>query len=193
MIRPMKSIRTLWPRRSECVHTDKKASLKGAQRAVQALGNGRNSEGFTLAEVLAALAVMGVATFLFLRLFSTSLDITVASRSLKVATEIAENHLLELTQYPKMDDPSQLAAGALVPLTALSECPPPAVLPLDASAREREKNFYSKFSWEGYVRLPDEQAAYVEVIVAVRWFARGRDQVLTLTSCLPRTALEKTS
>jgi len=160
--------------------------------------SGRADHGFTLVEVLAALTIVGVATYLFIALFASSLDLAQASRNLKVAADLAEGRLYDLVHHPAgyaWPSLAEVRAGDLAPVrpdagTDGSTEAMPAAMPLDPASRRRETVFHEKFSQEAFARLPRPDAAYLEVTAVIRWVERGRDQVFMLTSCVPRTVLE---
>ncbi len=156
-----------------------------------------NGGGFTLIEILAALSIMGVATFLFISLFTSSLELAQASRNLKVAADLADSQLHDLAHnaggyvWPDVED---VQGGELVRVRpegtqSRAAVPHPSAMPLDPAAHRRETNFYQKFSWDAYARLPRPQSPYVEVTVVVRWADRGRDRVFALASCMPRAVI----
>lgn len=63
---------------------------------------------------------------------------------------------------------------------------PPVAMPTEKRAYNRERTFYRDFMIESLARVPQRDSNYVEIIIVVRWVVNGRDQVLTLTSCVSR-------
>ena len=152
----------------------------------------RESSGFTLVEMLGALAVAGVAAFIVISLFSWSLALGQESRRQAVAANMASELLTRMHRasdefvWPELDG---LSAGEHVPVETSDafevEAGRPQVMPTVARLREAESAFREAFQWEAFVRWPDEDANYLELTVAVYWEARGRERVYTLTSALP--------
>jgi len=153
--------------------------------------------GFTLAEILAALAVMAVATSVFVSMFTSALGLAQMSRNTKVAVDLADTQLQHIVRNPNLYVWPGLQAfqsGELAPVHAAQKDGDgkfslPAVMPLTKAARQRETAFYGKFTWDAYARMPNPQASYAEVTVVVRWLDRGRERVLALTSSVPKTVI----
>ena len=79
--------------------------------------------GFTLLELLTALAVLGVAATIFLRLFSSSYSLADTSRSHEVALNLAEEYLAAIQSNPERfawPDLEDTAAGGAVKLSWIS-------------------------------------------------------------------------
>ena len=152
----------------------------------------RESSGFTLVEMLAALAVAGVAAFIVISLFSWSLVLGQESRRHSMAAGMASELLTRMHQapdefvWPELDD---ISTGEHVPVEASDahEAEPglPATMPTVNRLRDAEIAFREAFHWKAFVKRPSENAHYVELTVAVYWEAQGRERVYTLTSALP--------
>lgn len=161
---------------------------------------GAGNSGFTLIEVLTALVVMGVATSIFFGLFAASISLGNASRGEKVAAQLAVECLADLQTHPaQFSWPAfgEVEHGELLPIprageedAPLSQAAPPAVMPTEKGAHDRERNFYRDFTSEAFARLPSEGANYVDVVVVIHWVQEGRKRLLSLTSCMPRAAVE---
>ena len=157
--------------------------------------------GFTLLEVLVALVIMGVASSIFLTLYSASAAVAQSNRSMQAAANLASEYLSAIIANPnqyRWPDFDNKPYGELYPVIRvgdeglpLKQADPPRVRPTNEQASEREKNFYAGFSWEAFTVLPAEDTDYVEVLVNVWWQERGRDRVFSLTSCLPRHRTER--
>ena len=157
--------------------------------------------GFSLLEILVALIIMGVASSIFLALYSASAAVAQSNRSMRTAADLAGEYLSEIVanpdqySWPDFDKKPYGAMHSVVregdTALPLRLADPPGVRPTDERASEREKNFYAGFLWEAYTVLPTEDADYVEVFVNVWWQERGRDRVFSLTSCLPRYRTER--
>ncbi len=158
--------------------------------------------GFTLVEILVALAVIGVASSLMFSLFFATMDLADTGRSTKVASALATEQLAAMERAPgafvcKLND---VPAGSFAPVSLRGQrdnitprTPPPPSLPIAERAYNREENFYNKFIWEAYARLPREDAAYADVTVVIRWHDKGRERLVTVSSALARTLLEEMS
>lgn len=161
--------------------------------------------GFTLIEVLVALAVVGTAATIFISLFGSSLVLSRLNRSRVVASSLAEGQLEEILENSS-DYVWNLAggeAGELVELIPAKGAQgdsdsagslgrsfgPLSVVPVDSSASKREEDFYAKFRWRAYAALPEPDAKHVNVTVVVRWRDSGRERSVALTSSAPRYAL----
>lgn len=150
-------------------------------------------EGFTLVEVLVALAVLSAATWIILSLFTNSLKLERNARSTRVAAELARDRLADILARPTayawpaedaiagetpapltLKEPSQAGVFAL-----------PAVLPASPLAQSAEKVFYERFSWEAIVKRPAEGGGFYEVLVVVRWEEAKRPKQVVLTGSIP--------
>ncbi len=156
--------------------------------------------GFTLLELLVALAVVSVAATLFFSLYFSSFRYASTATYERTATAIAEAALVNLMQHPNAytwcfsetsdkgffrikTDAEEPAAGNLAE--------PPTALPPEEDAARRSETLYQKFRWRLYGRLPGSESPYYEVLAEVRWEEAGRKRAVTLTGAVPRTAVEK--
>ena len=144
--------------------------------------------GFTLMEVVVAVAILGVAISIFVSLYSGSLSLAETGKSRSIAVVLAEGQLNAILDNPDAfrwesgegqvdirlgtDDP---AAG-----NAFSA---PGALPPEARARDWQVNTYEEFRWQAFAN-PAESAPYHEVTLVVRWTEGGRNEVIALTSAL---------
>ena len=158
---------------------------------VQTRSRSTRRGGFTLIEILVAVAVLGVGATIFISLFSSSQDLAETSRSRTVATSLAERQLDAIQRDPgQYEWPSAaLEAGTMAevfPVGADPEAPRgfalPSTMPVDKASNAREANFMERFSWQAYARKPDVEAAHIELTVVVRWQEGGRDKSLAITS-----------
>jgi prepilin-type N-terminal cleavage/methylation domain-containing protein len=150
--------------------------------------------GFTLLEVLAALAVMAVATSVFISLYTASLGLARSSHGQRIAVRLAEEHLGDVVSHPAAIDWTALWAkqpGERATIVEMHTAEYPGTMPTDERAYFRTKNLYENFTWEAHaVRPPDDQS-FVVVIVEVRWVHEGRPRMLALTSAVPRSQLRE--
>ena len=157
--------------------------------------------GFTLLELLTALAVLGVAATIFLRLFSSSYSLADTSRSHEVALNLAEEYLAAIQSNPERfawPDLEDTASGKVQPIkpivngeTQESFTDPPAAMPTIRRAYNRDRSFYHDFSWAAFAVLPEADAQYVEVIVEISWTDEGSLRRFSLASIVPRSLAER--
>lgn len=155
--------------------------------------------GFTLFEMLVALAVLGVATGAIAALFGASMTIAANNRDVRIATSVADECLHALIGHPEryrwtpdaqhLFDLFPVVPGSLTEGNA--DVTPPSAMPVEPAAAERTQNEYKRFRWEAYGRLPAENAGYYEVTVVVRWTNGGRSKLVALTSTVARSRVEK--
>ena len=154
--------------------------------------------GFTLVEILTALFIIGVASTLFIQMYTASLGLSRASTRYEVASQIAEEYMVELQvnpqqfAWPNFDG----EVGNLLQIklmdddSALLKPSAPSVMPVAPRAHEREANLYDEFSWHAYAKIHEEDSNFVEVLVAVSWTQESRLRTFYLTSAVPRSVGE---
>jgi len=165
--------------------------------------------GFTLIEILVALAVVATAATILVSLFGSSLALSRSNRSQLVAASLAEEQMDSILRNSSkyvwnLDgaEPGQLVE--VVPVEpAKSEGPGPTkpavpagrpfdrlvAAPIEPASNAREENFYGKFRWQAYAALPQPNSKHVDVTVVVRWKDAGRDRLVAFTSSAPRFSL----
>lgn len=164
------------------------------------LHNDKNKRGagFTLVELVTALAVMSAALAISVSLFGNNIQLSRELRNNRVASEIAETQLALLCAHPEeydwsFDSPgadglflitprpdSQLVqSGTLLPDTELAT----------KRAQEKTVTLHRSFQWHAWGRLPSQSSTYVEVTISVHWRLSGRPKLMTLTSSIPRSSL----
>jgi len=154
-------------------------------------GRKRANAGFTLIEILVALAVLGVATSLIVSLYARSVSLGQQDRSRRAAYTVVEARLADLSLNPTAytwPDADALASGELVQIGATNggSALVPTTLPPLADANRREKEFYGRFATSAYARGSDEFPQLLEVTVVVNWTQEGRTQTASLTTAMPR-------
>lgn len=171
------------------------------------------ASGFTLLEVIAALAVLSVAVYILVSLFLASLRVGEGARLSDTAAAIASEQMQSLIHAPASyawpwpagvaspaeddaaaDRDDRSADGAVRPLSDPDNdwhaVAAPAALPVLQSEHRREQTFHERFAWRAYARpLGDTEADALEVTVVVRWVHRGREQTFALTSGISVHAL----
>ena len=153
----------------------------------------RGRTGFTLVEVVMALAVLSVATTIVISLWSKSLTFARLSRDHNVAASLAEERLADIQLHPARYDWAKFAGAAEGATEQIlmggTERPLPMDLPAPMppleSEDERETVYYGKFTWKAYAKKPAPSAGSLEVTVAVFWTYDGRDRTFILTSRMP--------
>ncbi|MFO7774166.1 MAG: prepilin-type N-terminal cleavage/methylation domain-containing protein [Candidatus Hydrogenedentota bacterium] len=152
----------------------------------------RYSSGFTLVEMLAALAVVGVAAFIVISLFSWSLVLAQESRRHSMAVGMASELLTRMHKAPEefvWPGLDEISSGEHVPVEAGdafdADAGLPRAMPTVSRLRDAEIAVRDAFQWEAFARRPDDDANYVQLTVAVYWQAQGRERVYTLTGALP--------
>ncbi|MFP4502366.1 MAG: prepilin-type N-terminal cleavage/methylation domain-containing protein [Candidatus Hydrogenedentota bacterium] len=157
------------------------------------------ASGFTLIELIVALAVVGVASGVMMGLYTASLDLGDRAQDQRIAMSLAQEYLHKILLNPEfyqweLAEAEVEALFAITPVDSQSggaqDVEPPLTLPALREASVRTRSRYAQFGWEAYGRLPREQAPYFEVTVAVRWRDGGQQRVVTLTSALARARVE---
>jgi hypothetical protein len=152
-------------------------------------------------EMIVALAVMGVATTIFVSLYRTSMELASSGSHQLVAAQLAEAQLQDIVRHPEnylWEIPETPDAARYRvkqdeddPLVGLSFAGP-GVAPAADTANLRNEKLYGLFTWRAYALFPRVEGgglrpdpAYLDVVLEVRWVEGGRDQVLSLTSVVP--------
>lgn len=168
-----------------------------AGEQVAGLGGHRRA-GFTLFEMLVALAVMGVATGVIISLFTASLDLSANSRHQRIASSLAEETLHALMADPASYEWSGVTGQELTRVSPKSGAEsgtialaPPSTLPVIPAAAARSRTAYAGFTCEVYGRLPAAKAPYIELTVVVRWTDNGRPHLVALTGAVAPPRAEK--
>lgn len=147
-------------------------------------------------ELIAALAILSIATYIGISLFNASRNLARDSRSVKVAASLAQERLVDIQLNPRGYVWPALAGGRLAELVPreTTESPQrveaPSFFPTDTAASGREQVFYDRYRWRAYVKGPQADPNHIEVTVMVYWQAEGRERHFALTSCLPRSVAE---
>jgi prepilin-type N-terminal cleavage/methylation domain-containing protein len=151
--------------------------------------------GFTLLELLIAIAVMSIAIMVFVSFYSSAETMNRTAVERAAAVHIAEDQLQAIIRNPAnfvWQIPEQ-PAEELFPILQTEEDPPlgkpvalPAAMPVERTAYQRQANFHSKYRWQAFGRLPEPDAAYYEVTVLVHWKLGGRNESVALSASVPR-------
>ena len=160
--------------------------------------------GFTLLELLTALAVLGIAATIFFRLFTSSTSLAASSVSHEIAANLAGEFLTEIQTSPERfvwPDYDDVAIGQPQAIQPVEDGPigkkitdPPVIMPTVRRAFNRDRSLYNDFAWEASAVLPAKDAQYIEVTVELMWNDRGgRTQRFWLSSAVPRSQAQGSS
>lgn len=163
-----------------------------------AMPSGIRAAGFTLIEMLVALAVIGVAVSVFVSLYGKSRELGRRSVNRAIATELAQAQLAAIVDSPEQflwEFPEE--PGRRFPIRSAADDPPagnpfapPVIPPVEPDAKRRVAQRYTQFRWSAQGRLPAPGANHYEVSVVVHWEEAQRPQTLALTSAVPRLQLD---
>lgn len=156
--------------------------------------------GFTLLELLTAIVVLGVASTVFIRLYTSSQSLAKAGRTHEIAAQLAEEYLALIQTRPDLfvwPNYADKPVGTRLPVTPRENGPVeativhvPDTMPIQRRAYNRERALYDDFTWEASARLPAADAQYVELSIEMSWTLDGRLRRFTLTSAVPRSTAE---
>jgi prepilin-type N-terminal cleavage/methylation domain-containing protein len=171
----------------ENVHVTRGRGTFGRRAGVQ-------RRGFTLLEVVTALAVLAVAILISVSAYSTSVSISNMTRLNRAAAAMAEEQFEAIVSNPDAFDWSALAkakAGDRAEISPVKgdwaiEAPSSTVI--GDRAINRKKAMYDRFSCEAFGVVPESGGGYVELTVVIHWKNDGRDELFALTSFAPRPA-----
>lgn len=160
----------------------------------------KSTRGFTLVEMVIALAVLTIATTILISMLGRGVALGEHSRHRTAAANIGDSILAEIQArpnafiWPSFED---LASGELVEITP-SEAKPgtlghPVSAPLGAEQANHQREFFDGFRWLAHGRRPTENANHLEITVSVYWTEAGRAQSLALTTAYPRALIENGS
>lgn len=156
----------------------------------------QSRNGFSLIELIMALAVVSVAATLGASLLQQSLSLGRSARNRVIASHLAEEQMNVLLRHP---DRFQWPAAeefekAQFPIVnpgcdknGYSLLDRPSAAPLDTRARNRDNVLYDGFRWKAFGHFPAPEAPYCEVSVEIRWKEAGDTRAFVLTSALPRS------
>ena len=156
------------------------------RRAVS--GHRSRCAGFTLMEVIVALAVVGIAATIGVSMFVQSYSLGTDVRDRRIAYGIAESILTEIQRTPAAFE-WPAANEQLQPVTKKdtgAKVAPPAVHATYPAANTRVEAQYDKFAWHAYVKQPADIKS-CELTAVVSWLSDGRTRSVTLTVLAPRS------
>lgn len=150
------------------------------------------SAGFTLMEIIVALAVIAVATTVGVSLFGVSYKASRDVTDRRVAQQIAEAALDDLQRdpasfkWPAATNELQLVErqdGATI-------VSPPQVSVPDGRIQGTIITQYARYQSRSYVKLNDASPNTCELTTVVSWVRAGRPHAITLTALAPKRVLE---
>jgi len=160
----------------------------------------RSRAGFTLVEVVVALAVLSIATTVLISMLGRGVALGDHSRHRTAAANIGDSILAEIQArpnayvWPSFED---LVSGELVEITPTGANPGTAghqvSSPPGAKAAGNQDAFFGGFSWLAHGRRVGEDANHLELTVSLYWTEAGRGQSLALTTAYPRALIENGS
>lgn len=145
--------------------------------------------GFTLLEIVVALAVMAVAVSILVALYQASSVFAAQNEETRKAVSLAEEHLTDILLNPAAYVWPALTPGKAMEIHSTAgeqRVEPPKSLPPDKTAGLRERSAYEIYAWRAFARLPEENAPYIELTVVIEWQSRGRNRDFALTTFAPK-------
>ena len=161
----------------------------------------KTAKGFTLIEIIVALAVLSVAITGLVQMFSLSLNLSQTSQNVILASSIAHDKLNYVLNCP--DKFVFKIYGNLKPgevfsiLTSIDEpkagntIETPMIAPPDWASFRKYKNVSQKFHWKAFGKIPDNNPDCYEIIVAVIYNERGKTKYYMENSVIPRFQFNK--
>jgi len=159
------------------------------------------SKGFTLIELIVALAVLSIAVTGLVQMFSLSLNLAQTSQNAILAGNIAYDKLDYLRNCPekfiwKVSD-SVNPEDFFSILTSEDEAKAgnvlevPITVPPDWASFRKYKDVSQKFRWKAFGKLVSNGKDYYEVVVIVIYKEFGRIKYYTANSIIPCFQIDK--
>ena len=172
-------------------------TLEGENRVTTVIRARKNaghtwSAGFTLMEVIVALAVIGVAATIGVSMFGGSYTAGRDVTDRRVAQQIAQAVLDDLQRdpasykWPAATNELQLVER----LDGKSTVTPPEVSVPDPLILKTIRNQYALYKTQSYVKLNDASPNTCELTTVVSWVRASRPHAITLTALAPKRVLE---
>jgi len=151
-----------------------------------------NQDGFTLVEVLTALGVLGVATFIAVRLFTASHDLAQTNNHQVIAEQLAHGLVTQVLANPDgfdWPDLNGLEPGGFAPIESkrppVQFIAPPSVTPTLTNVAQAERRLYERFTWTAYASESAVNDKVIDVTAVIRWRTNMKPQAYTFTSAIP--------
>jgi len=161
----------------------------------------KTTKGFTLIEIIVALAVVSVAITGLVQMFSLSLNLSQTSQNVILASSIAHDKLNYVLSCPDkfvLKIHGNLKPGEVFSiLTSIDEpkagntIETPMIAPPDWASFRKYKNVSQKFHWKAFGKIPDNNPDCYEIIVAVIYNERGKTKYYMENSVIPRFQFNK--
>lgn len=161
----------------------------------------KTSKGFTLIELIVALAVISIAITGLVQMFALSLNLAQTSQNAILACNIAYEKLNYLKNCPEKfvwKVPDNVNTDGIFPiLTSEGEAQAgntpeiPIIAPPDWASFRKYKNVSQKFRWKAFGKLLGEEKDSYEVVVTVMYKEFGRTKYYTANSIIPRFQIDK--
>jgi prepilin-type N-terminal cleavage/methylation domain-containing protein len=165
----------------------------------------KSNQGFTLAEMVIALAVITVATSILVSMLGHGIALGNHSRHRSAAANIGESILTEIQMrptayvWPSFED---LSSGELVEITPTGASTGTAghsvaaplgadVVPAGTLNPRRQREFFDGFRWLAHGQRRMDGANHLELTVSIFWTEAGRPQSIALTTAYPRALIEQ--
>lgn len=158
-------------------------------------------KGFTLIELIVALAVVSIAVTALVQLFTMSLNLNQTAQNAILANTIAYEKLNYLKNCPEKfiwKIPENINGDTIFPiLTSEDEAKAgnvldvPIVAPPDWASFRKYKNVSQKFRWKAFGRLSPENNDSYEIILTVIYKEFGRTKYCIANSIIPRFQIDK--
>ena len=150
------------------------------------------SAGFTLMEIIVALAVIAVAATIGVSMFGGSYSAGRDVTDRRVAQQIAEAVLDDLQRdpaaykWPAATNELQLVERQ----DGTTNVAPPKVSVPDSLIQKTVRNQYALYTARSYVKLNDASPNTCELTTVVSWMRASRPHAITLTALAPKRVLE---
>ncbi len=161
----------------------------------------RTSKGFTLIELMVALAVVSIAITGLVQMFTLSLNLAQTSQNAILASNIAYEKLNYLKNCPEKfvwKIPENINSETIFPILTSEEeakagnvLEVPIIAPPDWASFRKYKNISQKFRWKAFGKLVGEEKESYEVVVTVMYIEFGRTKYYIANSVIPRFQIEK--
>jgi len=161
----------------------------------------KRTRGFTLIELIVALAVVSIAITALVQMFTLSLNLAQTSQNALLASNLANEKLNYLKNCPekfiwKISEAND-KEGVFPILTSEDEAKAgnvadiPIIAPPDWASFRNYKNISQKFRWKAFGKLLPEDNSYYEIVVTVIYKEFGRTKYYTINSIIPRSQIDK--
>lgn len=159
------------------------------------LGGRGARRGFTLVEILTALAIISVAGYISVSLLANAQGVALANRHRMLADELAAECVAAiqanpgLMNWPGAAALSETAPGDIIAIQKADASPrvfpAPSTMPTNSTSFDRTRDLYRRFDWTAHVTIPEAGASVADLTITVHWRLRGRYESVTRTTAAP--------